>query len=430
MAQRKKLGTNWGLSEDGHPFRRPVVVDYDGDLSKQWHVYYRYWDEKKGKLVKARKSSIKGHLNPNRSKIASVRYEELSLLRDIIERVLQLGWTPKTYFPVSRLREKPTREPEQEVSLPIIEAVEKGLSAKKTEVSDKYFNMLTWRTEVFKEFLISHKLDQLPAENIGRKHIVQYLQHVQETRGRNGKMASNKTRNGYLGDLSSVFNGMVEHEIIAFNPCLKIRKLKEKTGRHIPYTAKDVTLLSEWSRENSPQLYQYIRLIAFAFLRPKEILELRIGDIDLENRIIKLRKESAKVDAATIPIIEPLLVTLKEMIPSDASPGHYLFTLENTPGPKPIAQTRFFSRRFNKWKDHMNEKHNRGFSDDHTLYGIRHTFIQNIFHELRQKMTKTEAEFQLMTITRHRTIEALRKYTRDYGMDIANDWSDKYTLKF
>ncbi|AEV31044.1 site-specific recombinase XerD [Owenweeksia hongkongensis DSM 17368] len=431
MTQRlKKVGTKWGTSENGKTYLKPVLVDHNGDLSKQWHVYYKYWDDDKQRLIKARKSSIPGHLSPNRSQDPKVRYEELSILRDVLERLLKLDWVPNKKFPITKLQDKlPTKVPE-EVSVNIIDAIGQALELKKSEASPKYFKMLSWRMENFKEFLINNNLDHLIADKLSRKHILAYLKYVQESRGLNGQIASNKTRNGYLGDLSSIFNTMVAHELILINPCTKIKKLQEKTGRHVPYSSEDIILFSKWSKEHSPYLYKYTQLIAYAFLRPKEILDLQLKDIDLQNRVIKLRRESAKVDAVTIPIIEPLFITLSEMFTENTPKHYYLFTLDEKPGPKRIAQTRYFSRRFNRWKEEMTEKNNRSFTQDHTLYGIRHTFIQNIFQELRKMMTKNEAEFKLMTITRHRTIDALRKYTRDYSMELAEDWSNKFTLRF
>ncbi len=46
-----EVGTKWELG-DMKPYRPPTLVDHDGDLSKQWYVYFRYWDDETKSLIK------------------------------------------------------------------------------------------------------------------------------------------------------------------------------------------------------------------------------------------------------------------------------------------------------------------------------------------------------------------------------------------
>ncbi len=45
-------------------------------------------------------------------------------------------------------------------------------------------------------------------------------------------------------------------------------------------------------------------------------------------------------------------------------------------------------------------------------------------------MTKEQAEFATMPITRHKTLEALRAYIRDYSIELPDDWSDSYSIQY
>src|SRR5690606_35782778 len=85
----------WEL-DDMKPYRKPTVVDHDGDLSKQWYVYFRYWDDERKQLVKARRSKFPDGNSPNRIQDFRERTKQIGLLRDAIEYLLQRGWTPLT----------------------------------------------------------------------------------------------------------------------------------------------------------------------------------------------------------------------------------------------------------------------------------------------------------------------------------------------
>ena len=78
----------------------------------------------------------------------------------------------------------------------------------------------------------------------------------------------------------------------------------------------------------------------------------------------------------------------------------------------------------------MNAEHKCGFTDDNTLYAMRHTFIRDIYLHFRKTMSKEQAEFATMPITRHKTLEALRAYIRDYSIELPEDWSDTYSIKY
>lgn len=73
--------------------------------------------------------------------------------------------------------------------------------------------------------------------------------------------------------------------------------------------------------------------------------------------------------------------------------------------------------RFRKYKDL------HGFGRNHTMYGLKHTFISQM---KRQGATDKE----LLNITGLVTIEALYKYLKDIGAVEPADMSDKYLVTF
>jgi hypothetical protein len=122
----------------------------------------------------------------------------------------------------------------------------------------------------------------------------------------------------------------------------------------------------------------------------------------------------------------PLLESLMEV----AKPNDYLFGRKGIPNSKPVHGTDLFSKRWTAHKKQINKIHGLDLGANHTLYAMRHTFIQDLYRTLRKSCTKQEAEFKIQPITRHKTIDALRKYIRDYNFELAADWSENYSLNF
>ena len=73
-------------------------------------------------------------------------------------------------------------------------------------------------------------------------------------------------------------------------------------------------------------------------------------------------------------------------------------------------------------------KEELGFSEDHTLYSFRHTFITRLYKSIKETKSPFEAKSMLMQITGHETMEALVKYLRDINAELPNDYSDYFKL--
>lgn len=79
----------------------------------------------------------------------------------------------------------------------------------------------------------------------------------------------------------------------------------------------------------------------------------------------------------------------------------------------------YFTKRFKSVvKDHFN------LGTDYTMYSFRHTYITKLYRKLVQDSSPAIAEGQLMLITGHSTIIALRKYLRDIDAELPADYSE------
>ena len=408
----------------------PVIRDRGGDMSKQWYIEFRYWDPHKKRLVRTKRSQIPPRLYPNRIKNKHERTRQLKVMRDAYEILLTFGWTPLEYFDPDILREVTgEKTPRNRCK----ESVERILEIKKQERSPGGYKSFHAHISDFLRYCKLKGVIDLEVTQIKRSFITQYLREVKATKGLGKGQATNKTRNNYLGSLHVLFEKMIEEEFLEHNPTKGIKKLKEQVKRFVPFTPDQVKHLSQEMEKSQPYLKLFIHFVGYAFLRPAEIVRLQVMDITRDRKYILLRASKGKTGTTQrIPVISQLAPVVDHLLDYNPKPMDYLFTRRERPGPVSDLNTMYFSNRFRTVKSRVAESHGYHFTVDHELYGIRHTFIQDIYRHLRQdlKMTKVEAEYKMMPITRHRTIDALRKYIRDYDLDLPEDWGGMYSIEY
>jgi len=408
------------FAKNVNPYKSPTLKDYNGDTSKPWYVEFYYWSDRDQILKRHRARKVPGLSSPNTSNNLKKRYEEFKVIKDAFEYLLKRGWTPEKRIPESDVI---NLEGSSAIPLPL-DAFKHIAKLKSNEVRISTARSYQRTAQRFTDYLDSVGLVNKPLDQIRRKHVLDWLRSILA-------ISKPKTRNNYLNELSTLFEKMIEEEWILRNPCKGIKNLKTETNLHRAYSPRELQIIAKFLSEHDPKLKQYIQFIGYAFLRPSEILKLKGKHINMEEGLITLPAAHAKRGSTEIiPVIDRLKDTLS-ILKSGANSEDYLFGRDGVPGPNPIYSSELFSERWSKkHKPAINELHGLNLNNEHTLYAMRHTFIQDIYRGLREKMTRQEAEFKIQPITRHKSIESLRKYIRDYSFEVASDWSENYNLDF
>ena len=163
-------------------------------------------------------------------------------------------------------------------------------------------------------------------------------------------------------------------------------------------------------------LLLFLKFVSYSFLRPIEVVRLKVKDINLKDKTLTVRAKNKALKTKIIPDI-----LINELNALDLkNPEDYLFT------PKGVGKwereesgkRKWFSDRFNKVKKKL------GIGSDYTVYSFRHTSITKIYRELRKENSMSETENKVMLITGHSTLTALQKYLRDIDAELPEDYSD------
>ncbi len=359
----------------------------------RWYVYfYRKNDDGTYKQYKF-------YHGINRYKTYAERLKVANILKEAIEKYLELGNDP---FLISY---------EQLLKDAIIQAFEN----KKKEWGKTTLRVNSTYKKSFLEWIDKKGLSNYPVNDIKKKHLMAYLNEVSQNK-------SPTTINNHIRFLSMIFGKMAQDDVIQTNIARDIKKLKILPIKNEYYTKDEYYRIAKYLKENDPYLLTFIRFMGYTFLRPIEIIRLKVKDINLEEKTIKIQTKTEK--KSIIKIIDKLYDTLKDMEIQKYEPEHFVFTKYNRPGFWKDAKNEqvryyYFRDRFSKHKKKMNLKKTQ------SIYSFRHTFARMLYFKfLDEGMTDLEAKFKLMTITRHKSISSLNYYLRSIGAFLPDDFSN------
>lgn len=298
---------------------------------------------------------------------------------------------------------------------------------KKTELSSKTISDWKSRLNSFLIYADSARFADTNISEIISFHIASFLNHIASTE------QGPKSINNFRACLSSLWGKLANDLIVDGNPVTVLKKRKENPQKNKPFTPEEIKKIKNFLLDNDPGLLTFIRFVAFAFLRPVEVVRLTVGDIDLTNFRLSIK---TKTEArATVRIVAQLAQELESIKLENYKSSDFLLTPTNSPGEwasqktgMPTAEntrTKEFSDRFKKVKDHF------GYGDEYGIYSVRHSFAVDLYNSfINAGATTIEAEMNMLPITRHKSLGGLRNYLRDVGALMPKDYGGKFTSDF
>jgi integrase len=375
----------------------PTIQDYNGDLSKRWYVYYSFRNPDTDKLE--RQTPIDTGVNQHKN--LHDRNKAIHTLLKTIEGILENGFNPFTVDGIF--------ESEEDQKMTVIEALDFALTIGKQVRSETSWYTFKSRVTQFKSWLLNNGYKNRHITAVTEKTVQKYLNGIL-------KRSSPANRNNAKAEISAAFTFLKDNYIIPVNFIKEMNVLKSSPERHKTYSSAMETDLYNYMHENDKLLLLFVKFICYNFLRPIEVCRIRVEDIDLTDRTIKLKAKNKVVKVKYMPdILVKDLATLemyesKDLLFTPKGPGKWKA--------KESSRREHFSARFRVVK----EKFKLG--EDYGIYSFRHTFITKLYNELIKTMTPDEALNKMLLITGHATMGALKKYLRDTDTFKPNDWSE------
>lgn len=385
------------LNINGKPYKPARYVH--GKKGKQVYIEYWMYHVEKGKAVRRRFYQIKGST-------AAKKREHAKYLVQQINKMLHEGYIFGKEIPDVQLTG---------VKVPLLlDAFQQIVNLKQVQNSKRsaeayrsFLNVFTaWCKKAGKNILVTRftKADVM--------HYLDWLVTERKYRGRTG--VSNVTRNNHLVLIHSIFQDLTERQIIEKNPANGIKRLKEEGKKYIAFSDRQKEILTAHLLEHDYNLYVFTQFIYYCFIRPAELLRLKVKHIDLANRVITIPapdSKNSKQASAVIP--KPLMPYIEQMQLSSYPPEYFIFSKPRLrPGPIPQVRTR------------VSERHTKAlkacglYNGELSMYGWKHTGNKNAY--LAGVDIKT-----IQAQNRHSSLELTDIYLRSLGVRIEKDLLDK-----
>ncbi len=369
---------NFFMSVTGQIFTAPEIRS----SGKRWYVEYKLNDVRK-----------RDYGQVNRIKDHDMRMMAIEKLKNNIMQKL-----------VERTNSTPVLK-----AMKIRQAMGEVLTLKKL-----YTKRNTWRStqttiNMFSKFMSKSHPD-INVTEITREHIKDFLNDCLKRKN------APRTRNNYLDALQNIFNVMNDNGLISSNPCAKIPLIPSRSETHVAFTEAQVKKIRKWLALHEPYTLFFAQFITYTFLRPIEIRQLKVSDIDCDNGKLTLSAADSKTKRMVKNIPKSFLRIIRAR-KIHKSPAHfYIFSLGDAPGVKPV-NSHYFEKRFRRCKKRF------GLSRLHTMYGLRHTYVS--------QMIRNGAKWhEVMKQTGHTTLAAFQKYIRSLGAEDPKDLSEFISVKF
>lgn len=374
----------------GHPYRPAMLVEND---KTGWYIEFWVHNQTTDQLQRKRLFRIEGNNRAQRRADATRQIRE-------INRLLLKGYGMKSQEPKEP---PPASVPKPEI-LTTRKAWERAVEIKKMETGKRNNANYNSSSNVFYIWLKESERENKPISELESTDIYAFLDWLKEVRG-----VGNQTRNNYLVYVRACLNALVKRKIIQDNPSEGISDLLTTGTRNIPFTTEEMEKLNNHLKHNQPDLYNFTRFIYYGFMRPIELVRLKVKHIDLKNRIILTRAGMTKNRKQMPVVITSQLLPVIESMKLDQYPGEwYVFSRDLLPGDKQI------------WRNRVSELHTEVlrelemYNGELTMYSWKHTGNCNAY---RAGVDIKSLQMQ----NRHHNLEMTEKYLSSLGLRISKE---------
>lgn len=292
--------------------------------------------------------------------------------------------------------------------LPAVEVLDALHKIKASSVKSKTHRTYGYAIEKFKDWMKQENLSHLSIENLRQLHIIRFFDHLKTT----GTFA-NKTINNMVAQLKVVFNDAVARELIIKNPLIGIKKLPEQSGKNFPFSKMQVAAIKKEMLKSDPDLWKFVKCIYHLFVRPVELMQVRIRDIDFRTNQVIIHSSVGK-NKRQLPVEIPksFIKEFKSWKIEKHPEDWFLFGYKLKPGPKEYHTNRVTERHtaiLRKCK--ITDK-------NYTLYGWKHSGNVDSY------LAGVDI-WDLMRQNRHHSLEQTEKYIRSMGLRPNTGYSSK-----
>lgn len=183
---------------------------------------------------------------------------------------------------------------------------------------------------------------------------------------------ANATFNNNLVSAQAFFTWCVKKKYIEKNPFYGIEKKKKEAKKRTVVNADARAIIRDYFMKHQQGYLLICELVFQSLIRPAEISRLRVSNVDLENKVIRLDGSITKTKYSRKAVLSDELIEILGRNIQGANQDDYLISNGYLPGKEPIS-----SRMYRKTWDKMRKQCH--LPDTMQLYSLRDTGIISLF---------------------------------------------------
>jgi hypothetical protein len=212
---------------------------------------------------------------------------------------------------------------------------------------------------------------------------------------------------------NTLFRWLYAEDYVAKNPLEgKIEKIKTTTTLHKWFDRIIAKQVKPEIRKVEP-LYRACQFIYWVMIRSnKELMNIKVGDIDFDLHQIRFRKEWTKNDSdQNRDYPDELARAINDMGLRKLPKHYYIFGKQGLPSPYQCDKN-WFSRRWDKVREKCK------LSNDYTMYGWKHTRIVHM-------MMLGKSSYEISHAARHSNTKTTEDYKKDYDITLVKIYKEE-----
>lgn len=366
---------------------------------KELIVFFDYWNPKKHRFQR-----FKHRHGLNKKNVSLADRKQLA--NDLVASYnanLRKGWSPFEQID----EPAPTEVKESGQSSKVIATVEGYIELKKNTLRRRTWQSYKYSFDVFKAWLEKNNLGKIGFRSLKPNHIRQFHDDLIKS----GDYA-NKSINNHIGNIKVLFSMAVERELIDKNPFSKIEMLPVEVGKNFPYNEKQKKALKKAILKEDKDLWPFVKMIYHCFLRPVEILRMKVTDFNAAtNQFIMHSGTSKNKKQMGVEVPQSFIDEVRSWKLEQYPPNYYIFGYKLKPGPKPYGRNAVTMR-------HSAISDSLGIPQEYSMYSWKHTGNVDSY-----KAGVSVPD--LMRQNRHHSLEETMGYLRSLGLMPNIEYSTK-----
>jgi integrase len=343
-----------------------VVLPYlvKSNANKTWYVEYRCFNPKLNKIERFR--HYKGFFKCSMEDEKQAHASELVLF---YTEKLKSGWRPwdtERYIYQDAIQYQSITEHFGNLKKDnshLRKYLSDFLVERKKILAPKSYESYLSKTRLFCQWLEQNGYADLRIMGISNTIVKQFFTYLIDKRKLDKITVCKYKQN--LGAMFRYFKKLKLMDSVPMEDLPAARKLKDLSAR--PIMDADIKAYFEYTAKYDPQMFLASLFQFFLCCRPgKELREMKIGDIDIYNKVVYIRLETGKTGSRTIGMPDALIEICENYKLDRFNRDYYVFGRGGGPG-KELLGKNHFGNTFRAIRDKLR------FPKSYKFYSFKHT---------------------------------------------------------